>query len=68
MEIMTDEEAFALSEYYTKNPPKVDPLKARIRVPMVNLDKSSKEYPASKLKITHKKRNFFIDNSMAINN
>jgi hypothetical protein len=30
MGIMTDEEAFALDEYYTKNPPKVDPSKARI--------------------------------------
>jgi len=38
MEIMTDEEAFALDEYYTKNPPKVDPSKARIRIPLVLLD------------------------------
>ena len=32
METMTEEEAFALDEYYTKNPPKVDPSKARIRI------------------------------------
>ena len=33
METMTEEEAFALDEYYTNNPPKVDPAKARIRIP-----------------------------------
>ena len=27
MESMTEEEAFALDEYYTKNPPEVDPSK-----------------------------------------
>ncbi|MCL2210758.1 MAG: hypothetical protein FWB95_02425, partial [Treponema sp.] len=31
-------EAFALDEYYTNNPPKVDPSKARIRIPMVRVD------------------------------
>jgi hypothetical protein len=35
IEIMTDEEAFALDEYYTKNPSKVDPSKARIRIPLM---------------------------------
>jgi hypothetical protein len=34
MEIMTEEEAFALDEYYTNNPPKADPSKARIRIPI----------------------------------
>ena len=34
MKEMTEEEAFALDEYYTKNPPKVDPSKARIRIPI----------------------------------
>jgi len=38
---MTDEEAFALDEYYTKNPPKVDPLKARVRIPFVRVDNAS---------------------------
>ena len=38
METMTEEEAFALDEYYTKNPPKVDPSKARIRIPVVRVD------------------------------
>jgi len=41
MGIMTDEEAFALDEYYTKNPPKVDPSKVRIRIPLVRLDKAA---------------------------
>ena len=39
METMTEEEAFALDEYYTKNPPKVDPSKARIRVVKVSPEK-----------------------------
>ena len=39
METMTEEEAFALDEYYTKNPPKVDPSKARIRVAKVSHEK-----------------------------
>ncbi|MCL1817884.1 MAG: hypothetical protein FWG35_03065 [Spirochaetaceae bacterium] len=55
MEIMTDEEAFALSEHYTKNPPKVDPSKARIRIPLVRLDSMSAEYLAKESKATHKK-------------
>ena len=55
METMTEEEAFALTEYYTKNPPKVDPSKARIRIPMVRVDKTTAEYLAEKAKATHKK-------------
>ena len=55
MEIMTDEEAFALSEHYTKNPPIVDPTKARIRIPLVRLDSFSAEYLAKESKATHKK-------------
>jgi len=55
MGIMTDEEAFALDEYYTKNPPKVDPSKARIRIPLVRIDKASAEYLAKEAKATHKK-------------
>jgi len=39
MKTMTEEEAFALDEYYTKNPPKVDPSKARIRVAKVSHEK-----------------------------
>ena len=38
METMTKEEAFALDKHYTKNPPKVNPAKARIRIPMVRID------------------------------
>jgi len=55
MGIMTDEEAFALDEYYTKNPPKVDPSKARIRIPLVRLDNASAEYLAKEAKATQKK-------------
>jgi len=55
MEIMTDEEAFALDEYYTKNPPKVDPSKARLRIPLVRIDNVSAEYLVKEAKATHKK-------------
>ena len=55
MEVMTDEEAFALDEYYIENPPKVDPSKARIRIPLVRLDNASAEYLAKEAKATHKK-------------
>jgi len=55
MENMTEEEAFALDEYYTKNPPKVDPSKARIRIPMVRIDSVTAEYLAEKVKESHQK-------------
>jgi hypothetical protein len=55
METMTEEEAFALDEYYTKNPPKVDPSKARIRIPMVRIDTVTAEYLTEKAKTTHQK-------------
>ena len=55
MNIMTDEEAFALDEYYTKNPPKVDPSKARIRIPLIRVDNVSAEYLAKEAKATHRK-------------
>jgi len=55
MESMTEEEAFALDEYYTKNPPKVDPSKARIRIPMVRIDNVTAEYLAEKAKDSHQK-------------
>jgi hypothetical protein len=55
MEIMTDEEAFALDEYYTKNPPKVDPSKARIRIPLVRLSNDSAEILTREAKATNKK-------------
>ncbi|MCL2211430.1 MAG: hypothetical protein FWB95_05875 [Treponema sp.] len=54
MEIMTDEEAFALDEYYTKNPPKVDPTKARVRIPLLRVDSATAEYLIEKAKETHK--------------
>jgi len=45
---MTDEEADALDEYYTKNPPKVDPSKngglAKKTSRMVALDRLSEDY------------------------
>jgi len=52
---MTEEEAFALDEYYTKNPPKVDPSKARIRIPMVRTDNVTAEYLAKEAKASNKK-------------
>jgi len=55
MESMTEEEAFALDEYYTENPPKVDPSKARIRIPMVRIDNLTAEYLVEKAKESHKK-------------
>ena len=55
MEKMTEEEAFALDEYYTKNPPKVDPSKARIRIPMVRVDNITAEYLAKETKASQKK-------------
>ena len=55
METMTEEEAFALDEYYTKNPPKVDPSKARIRVPMVRIDNITAEYLCEKARVSHEK-------------
>ena len=55
MEEMTEEEAFDLDEYYTKNPPKVDPSKARIRIPMVRVDNVTAEYLVKEAKASHKK-------------
>jgi hypothetical protein len=52
---MTEEEAFALDEYYTKNPPKVDPSKARIRIPMVRVDNTTAEYLVEEARATNKK-------------
>jgi hypothetical protein len=49
---MTDEEADALDEYYTKNPPRVDPRKnggfAKKSFRMITLDDFSAEYITSK--------------------
>ena len=44
---MTEEEAFALDEYYTQNPPRVDPSKARIRIPVVRVEGGLKMKAAS---------------------
>jgi hypothetical protein len=58
MKEMTDEEADALDEYYTKNPPKVDPRKnggfAKISFRMVALDQLSEDYLLTKAIATHK--------------
>jgi hypothetical protein len=62
METMTEEEAFALDEYYTNNPPKVDPAKARIRIPMVRIDDTTAESLAEKAKATHKKPEEILGN------
>ncbi|MDR0403154.1 MAG: hypothetical protein LBH35_06145 [Treponema sp.] len=54
METMTEEEAIALDDYYTDNPPKVDPSKARVRIPMVRVDSRTAEYLLSLSQATHK--------------
>jgi len=55
---MTDEEAEALDEYYTKNPPKVDPRKnggfAKKAFRMVALDRLSEDYLLTRSIATHK--------------
>ena len=53
MNILTEEEAFALTEHYTNNPPKVDPAKARIRIPIVRIDNATAEYLSEKAKVDH---------------
>ena len=59
---MTEEEAFALDEYYTKYPPKVDPSKARIRIPLVRVNNVSAEYLAKEAKATRKKPEEIVNN------
>ena len=51
---MTEEEAWALDELVTKNPPRVDPSKARHVVRMVALDDFSSNYLMSVSISTHK--------------
>ena len=55
---MTDEEADALDEYYTKNPPKVDPEKnggfAKKTFRMVALDRLSEDYLLTRAIATQK--------------
>ena len=55
---MTDEEADALDEYYTKNPPKVDPRKnggfAVKSFTMIALDNLSADYLMTKALADHK--------------
>ena len=58
MKEMTDEEADALDEYYTKNPPKVDPRKnggfATKSFRMVAIDRLSEDYLVTRAIATHK--------------
>ena len=51
---MTEEEAWALEEEVTKNPPRVDPSKARHVTRMVALDEFSANYLMSVSIGTHK--------------
>ena len=51
---MTEEEADALDELVTKNPPRVDPSKARHVSRMVALDDFSADYLLSVSSATHK--------------
>jgi hypothetical protein len=57
MKEMTEEEAFALDDYYTKNPPKVDPNKnggfATKSFRMVALDRLSEDYLITRSMATH---------------
>ena len=58
MKEMTEEEADALDEYYTKNPPRVDPRKnggfANTSFRLVALDRLSEDYLLTKAIATHK--------------
>ena len=58
MKEMTDEEADALDEYYTKNPPKVDPSKnggfAKKSFWMIAIDRLSEDYLLTRSIATHK--------------
>ena len=58
MKEMTDEEADALDDYYSKNPPKVDPAKnggfAKKTFRMIALDRLSEDYLFTKAIATHK--------------
>ena len=58
MKEMTPEEAEALDEYYTKNPPRVDPSKnggfAKKSFRMIALDRISKDYLFTRAIATHK--------------
>ena len=51
---MTEEEAWALDEEVTQNPPRVDPSKARHAVRMVALDDFTASYLMSVSISTHK--------------
>ena len=51
---MTEEEAWALDEEVTRNPPPVDPSKARHMSRMVALDDFSADYLMSVSTVTHK--------------
>lgn len=55
METMTEEEAFALDEYYTNNPPKVDPERARIRIPLARIDTAAAEHVVETAKTPSRK-------------
>ena len=58
MKEMTDEEADTLDEYYTKNPPKVDPARnggfAKKSFRMVALDRISEDYLLTRAIAVHK--------------
>jgi hypothetical protein len=54
MKEMTNEEADYWDDYYTKNPPKVDPAKARYAVRMVAVDDFTADYLVTKAAATRK--------------
>jgi hypothetical protein len=59
---MTEEEANALDDFITNNPPIVDPLKARHITRMVALDDFTIEYIFSQSMVTHKTPTEIISN------
>jgi hypothetical protein len=58
MKEMTEEEAAYWDDYYTKNPPKIDPAKnggfAKKSFRLVALDRFSEDYLSTRVLATHK--------------
>jgi len=63
---MTDEEAFALTEYYAQNPPKVDLSKARRRNLMVRVNPDTAQYLIETAKTSNQKPEEIIDSMLRI--
>ena len=59
---MTEEEAWALEEEVTKNPPKIDPAKARHPVHMITVDDFSADWLRVKAAAEHTSPEVIIAN------